>query len=95
METTDSFESALMAVYAEHEAEGKLSLHDRRVFAKLKHHREHAIERIHRRVRDRYVAEGGIADTVKGIDWAKVKQWLKDHWPQIVQLILSIVFALI
>jgi len=95
MESTAEFETALMAAYKEKEAEGQLSLHDRRVFAKLKHHRERAIERIHRRVSEQYAAAGGIVDKVKGIDWAKAKQWLKDNWVHIVQIILSIVLIFI
>lgn len=92
METTADFETALMAVYQEKEANDTLSRHDRHVFRKLKHHRERAIERIHRRVREKFVAEGGIVDAVKGIDWAKAKKWLADNWVHIVQIILSIVF---
>lgn len=92
METTANFEAGLMAVYAEREQDGSLTHHERRIFARLKHHREHAIERIHRHVRHRYIKLGGLVDKVKGIDWTKVKDWLKANWPQIVQIILSIVF---
>lgn len=95
MESTADFESALMDVYKDHEAAGTLTMHDRRVFAKLKHHRERAISRIHRRVHEQYAAAGGIVDKVKGIDWAKAKQWLKDNWVHIVQIILSIVLIFI
>lgn len=92
MESTADFESALMDVYKEREAAGELSFHDRRVFAKLKHHRERAIERIHRRVREHYIASNKITDAAKAIDWTKVKDWLKANWVQIVQIILAIVF---
>lgn len=92
METTADFETALMAVYTDKEADGTLSRHDRRVFRKLKNHRERAIEHIHRRVRRHYLEANKITDAAKAIDWTKVKDWLKANWVQIVQIILAIVF---
>lgn len=92
MESTADFEVGLMAAYTELEKEHRLSRHDRHVFAKLKHHRERAIERIHKRVREKYVTETGILDRVRAIDWTKAKEWLKANWVHIVQIILTIVF---
>lgn len=96
METTANFEAGLQAAYDELHAEGKLTLRDRHVYRKLQKHRVHAIERIHHRTREHFLATGGkIADAVKGIDWTKVKDWLKANWMHIAQIIISIVFFLL
>ena len=91
METTASFEQALFQAHDELAAEGKLSSRHKGIFRRLRKHREHAMSRAHREVRQHYIAEAGIMDTVKAIDWAAVVQWLKDHWINIVGIILSIV----
>lgn len=93
METTANFEAGLQAAYDELHAEGRLTLRDRHVYRKLQKHRTRAIERVHHRTREHYLAtSGAIVDAVKGIDWTAVKDWLKANWVQIAQFIISIVF---
>ena len=94
METTASFEQALFQAHDELAAEGKLSSRDKGIFHRLRKHRAHAMSRAHREVRQHYIAEAGIKDTVKAIDWAGLVQWIKDHWLNIASMILSIVLFL-
>ena len=50
--------------------------------------------RLERRAALTYEAQTGIKVT-STFDWASIKQWLKDHWPQIVSMLCSIISVFI
>jgi hypothetical protein len=49
-----------------------------------------AMYRLHLRTRAMYAKLNNVV-VVSNLDWTKLVQWIKDHWVEIVRLILTIV----
>ena len=103
MESTANFQAGFEAAYKELKAEGKVNERDERAVTLLlanpvltapNGERVFGMARAHRRVRRYYLAKTGQPWGLT-IDWEAIKQWIKDHWVDILKIILSVLFLFI
>lgn len=102
METTANFKAGLQAAYDELNREGKLSETDHRAVGDLLRNPEvmvrgrriFALKRAHFRVRRYYARKMGIILPFE-IDWTKIKNWIKEHWVDIVKILLSVLVFIV
>lgn len=98
MEPTHNFAAGLERARAELAKEGKLNDRDSKIVGAIleKPVVEHqgrkirAMYRLHVRTRAMYAKLNNVV-VVSNLDWTNLVQWLKDHWVEIVRLILTIV----
>ena len=98
MEPTPNFAAGLAQARAELEKEGKLNERDGRAVTALldkpvieKDGRKiRAMYRVHIRTRAMYAKLNNVV-VVNNLDWTKLVEWLKEHWVEIVRIILSVI----
>ena len=98
LESTANFKAGLKTAYDELDREGKLSETDHRVVGELLRRpvrtgrngeRIFAMKRAHFRVRRYYARKTGIFLPFE-IDWTKITAWIKEHWVDIVKILVSL-----
>jgi hypothetical protein len=98
MEPTPNFAAGLTEAYRQLKSEGKLSKeHDEAVSTLLAKPvvtrkdgtKFRGMYRVHLRTRSMY-AKLNNAVVIGNLDWTKLVAWLKEHWVEVVQIILKI-----
>lgn len=93
METSFNFQSGLRQAYNELAKEGKLSADEKQLVGELVRVRRGRklvqLVRSHRAVRKYYLQKTG-EPVLKRIDWNSIVQWIKDHWVDILKIILAV-----
>jgi hypothetical protein len=102
MEPTPNFAAGLVEARKQLAAEGKLSKEDdaavstllaKPVVKRPDGTKFRAMYRVHYRVRALYAklkrVEGVVV--VGNIDWTKIVSWIKEHWVEIIRIILTII----
>jgi hypothetical protein len=103
LELTTNFRAGLKAAYDSLDLEGSLTERDHQVVGQLLENpvltspggeRIFAMKRVHLRVRRYYARQMG-APFPFDIDWTKIVDWIKEHWVDIIRIILAILPFLI
>lgn len=103
MEPTPNFAAGLAKARNELKAEGKLSERDDKLVSAILEKpvivrpdgkKVRALYRIHLRVRSMYAKIKGEAQ-IRNIDWVALVAWIKEHWLEIIQAIITVVPFLI
>ena len=103
MEPTTNFAKALRTAYQELDTAGKLTQQDKQVVGQLLDNpvmtgpngkEVLAMLRVHRKVRRFYLTSSHVV-AVARINWEELIGWMKDHWVEIVRIILSVLPFLI
>jgi hypothetical protein len=98
MEPTPNFAAGLAQAKAELAKEGKLNERDARVIGEIldkpviqrNGKKIRAMYRVHVRTRAMYAKLNNMV-VVNNLDWTKLVTWLKEHWVEVVRIILSVV----
>lgn len=99
MEPTPNFAAGLAEARRQLAAEGKLSKEDdaavtnllaKPVIVRPDGTKFRPLYRVHYRVRTLYMKLDGAVIVIGNLDWTKLVSWLKEHWVEVVKIILMV-----